>query len=184
MSLNVHHLTDTWQKKWPSCAPAGEELRTCYEEKWVRFYTLPGGKRYAENENEYDEIIARHDVLLNELCSAKTIIVIISKWDENDAVQVIDIQEAGQNFTYWQSLDESVVGSKTYRHLYASQVSWEPGALDDLIKMTASNKLSGVIFTTDNLDWLYHPYDGGVDVVLETPERRDMIKRLHEDWIA
>lgn len=32
--------------------------------------------------------------------------------------------------------------------------------------------------------WLYHPYDGGVDVILPTPAERDTLKERHQTWLS
>ena len=35
--------------------------------RWVRFHSLPGSKRYAENEAEYACVLSRHNVVIGEL---------------------------------------------------------------------------------------------------------------------
>ena len=38
-------------------------------QRWVRFHSLPGSKRYADDEEEYAELMCRHLAVLAELLS-------------------------------------------------------------------------------------------------------------------
>jgi len=32
--------------------------------------------------------------------------------------------------------------------------------------------------------WIYHPYDGGMDLILGTTEQRDQLKAEFSDWLS
>jgi hypothetical protein len=32
--------------------------------------------------------------------------------------------------------------------------------------------------------WLLHPYDGGMDVILESKDARDLLKARHPEWLS
>jgi hypothetical protein len=36
----------------------------------------------------------------------------------------------------------------------------------------------------DSSDWLYHPYDGGADVIVLTTEGRDALANRFASWVA
>jgi hypothetical protein len=42
---------------WGDWRPVSYELRSCLHDRWVRFRTLPGSKRYAGSEEEYAGLI-------------------------------------------------------------------------------------------------------------------------------
>jgi hypothetical protein len=64
-------LRQAWQRRWPGQAPIAHQLRA--NERWLRFHSLPGSQRYAQNESEYDELTRRHHTALAELAQhAKT----------------------------------------------------------------------------------------------------------------
>lgn len=44
-------LTD-WDSWLPGCEPIGHHLRRAFAERWVRFHSLPGSKRYPESDAE------------------------------------------------------------------------------------------------------------------------------------
>lgn len=69
-------LTD-WDRCFPNCEPIGHHLRVAFAARWVRFHSLPGSKRYAENDAEYAEVLTRHNTILGELthCGEKVVLV-------------------------------------------------------------------------------------------------------------
>jgi hypothetical protein len=34
------------------------------------------------------------------------------------------------------------------------------------------------------LDWLYHPYDGGMDVIAPSTTERDALRDRHRGWLS
>ncbi|TVZ93526.1 hypothetical protein FB157_106248 [Streptomyces sp. BK340] len=45
-------LSALWQRQYSKGSPIAHELRTAYGDRWVRFHSLPGSKRYPETEDE------------------------------------------------------------------------------------------------------------------------------------
>jgi hypothetical protein len=41
-----------------------------------------------------------------------------------------------------------------------------------------------IIITTADINWLYHPYDGGADVIAATVVQRDRLRREHREWLS
>jgi hypothetical protein len=67
--VDVAGFAARWAGAWGECRPIGDELRGCLRDRWVRFHSLPGSKRYAGNEDEYAELMRRHLTVLAELMS-------------------------------------------------------------------------------------------------------------------
>ena len=78
--ISLAALNARWQRRWPRCLPVGHELRCCARATWVRFHSLPGAKRYAEDDSEYAEILRRHHVLLGEMAGADEVLVVTIAW--------------------------------------------------------------------------------------------------------
>lgn len=58
-----------------------------------------------------------------------------------------------------------------------------PAELDALLAAIADDRGRAVIANPE-LDWLFCPYDGGVDVILPTAEARDVLRDRHRDWLS
>lgn len=80
-------LTAAWARSWPDADPIGHQVRAAYPDRWIRFHTLPGSKRYAEPVGEYAEIARRQRVVLAELLGERTaedLVIIAADWDATD----------------------------------------------------------------------------------------------------
>ena len=64
-----------WDEQWPGCAKLRYALRGVVD-RWVRFHTLPGSKRYPESEAEYGIVLARHNTVLAELVTGSAVLVV------------------------------------------------------------------------------------------------------------
>jgi hypothetical protein len=186
MDLDTRELSLKWSAKYPDCDPRSELLKFAYKNRWIRLHSLPNSKRYPENESEYQAILERHYVLLEELKPGNSLLVITSEWtDTPDPVgeqRWPKRSEIEPDAAYWQTIQEEV--SQTYRQVYVSKKPWRPGTLDELLRAVANDDVAGVIIAPEDFPWLYHPYDGGADVILPSQEGRDALKKRHSGWLS
>src|SRR5262245_58398633 len=60
-------LSHSWERMWPGQDPKAEDLKYAVPHRWVRFHSLPGSKRYADDPSEEAEILRRHNIVISEL---------------------------------------------------------------------------------------------------------------------
>jgi len=72
----------------------------------------------------------------------------------------------------------------SYWHLYADRRLWQRACIDDLLRAVADETMAEVFLTDVGLRRLYHPYDGGADIIVSTPDERDRLRRRHSDWLS
>ena len=53
-----------------------------------------------------------------------------------------------------------------------------------MLRAVADWKIADVILGPADLRWLYHPYDGGADVIAASSEERDRLKVEFADWLS
>lgn len=186
-------LADTvrvvWQRRWPECPAIAHQLRACYPERWVRFHSLPGSKRYADDAGEYATILDRHNTVLTELSPNVSLIVITCDWTGQNAppVQRAPLQaRLDPGGVHWSTVqpDPDEPDFQVYWHLFVSRRTWRPGILDDLLRAVANDDLGNVIVGPSDLRWLYHPYDGGADVILPNRADRNELRNRHPEWLS
>ncbi|MER5705101.1 hypothetical protein ABT023_24560 [Micromonospora sp. NPDC002296] len=188
--LTPQTLTDLWEQSWPECPPFGHWLGGHYPDRWVRFHSLPGSKRYPDNENEYTIVLDRHYTTLSELGPGAALLVVTSEWTESPAStpqRWPRRSEVAPSAWHWQTLledPEEAPEYRSYTQLHAETIPWRPGTIDVLLRAVADYELANVLLAPTDLRWLYHPYDGGADVILPTPEQRDALKAQHQDWLS
>ena len=181
-------LSALWERQWPT--PAGNvQLRSACQDRWVRFHSLPGSKRYPGDEAEYAIVLERHHTLLNELGpDDDELYVVTHEWngDPEPVVRMSQLQEADPDARHWGSHvhDDEIPDDVLYEHQYISRRPRSREALDPLLRLVADDVIAGVGLAPPDLRWLYHPYDGGGDVFAPSGAVRDALKAAHPDWLS
>lgn len=73
---------------------------------------------------------------------------------------------------------------EVWHHLYVDAITWRHGVLDDLLLLVADWKVADVVIAPMGFKWLYHPYDGGGDILASNTDKRDRIRDSHPDWLS
>jgi hypothetical protein len=182
-------LSQLWDERWPGCSKLPYELRAAWD-RWVRFHTLPGSKRYPDTEDEYRIVLARHNTVLAELVTGFEVLVVTAGY--SDAAELTEpcrspetVAAAHPHAMYWTSVcRDDEPGFESWMHLYAGRLPWSEGCLDRLLRQVADDVIANVVIADVDLLWLYHPYDGGMDVILPSPDARDALRDRHLDWLS
>ncbi|RLK61106.1 hypothetical protein CLV68_1621 [Actinokineospora cianjurensis] len=69
-----------WERQWPGCPPVADEVKHRFPQRWVRFHSLPGSKRYPGSRAEFEVLPHRHNTVLDELFSGDEVLVITCEW--------------------------------------------------------------------------------------------------------
>ncbi|MDG5803358.1 hypothetical protein P9869_11910 [Streptomyces ossamyceticus] len=181
-------LSALWQQQFPEGPPVAHELRAAYSDRWVRFHSLPGSKRYPETEDEYAIVLHRYNTLLNELFEGTDVYVVTVAWCwEPHGAELPsrrrEVHPEGSRWTTVAHEDDPDPELHSYTHLYADRRLWRPGAVDEILREVADDVLSGVIITDSGLSRVHHPYDGGADVIAASPEERNRLRDDHRAWL-
>jgi hypothetical protein len=158
-------------------------------DRWVRFHALPDSKRYPETEGEYGMVLARHNTVLAELVNGPELLVVTAGYSDAPeprepcrSQETVAVHPAA---TYWTSVCEGdEPGFESWVHLYVSQVAWSGGCLDLLLRRVADHVIGNALLADVGLRWLYHPYDGGMDVILSSSGERDALRDRHRNWLS
>jgi hypothetical protein len=184
-------MLDNWQERFPNCEPIGYRLREVFRDRWVRFHSLPESKRYPECPSEYQMILQRHSCVLSELLGTERRVILLTtgysetpqpvrSYTELDAIdptakpwRTIAMHSESEEFTY-----------PNYWHVFASEWEWQPGVFDSLVQLVADAVIANVSIVHPECRWVLYPYDGGMDVIAETPTARDQLRAAHRDWLS
>lgn len=183
-------LVELWLERWPGCRPIGHELRGCAPDRWVRFHSLPESKRYADIEAEYTELLRRHHSVIDELhahtSSTGELIVITAAWSYNDhrEPRPAELDAALPAEPWTDVLGERDDDGESWTHLFISRSHKDSPDLDRLLRLVADDMTADVIITDPKFTWLYHPYDGGADVIASSQAQRDLLRAAHPGWLS
>jgi hypothetical protein len=68
--------------------------------------------------------------------------------------------------------------------VFVNERFWTPGLFDALVRKIADDVLANVMIVAVDGKWLLHPYDGGMDVILESSTARDKLKGRFGQWLS
>jgi hypothetical protein len=175
-------LSRRWDEHWAE-EPLGNALRDAHRDQWIRFWSLPKAKRYADTDAEHAEVLRRHLTVLRTLAEDTPVWVIAQDWDGRTI-------ESG-----WSR--DAVPGRWPWRRTHDFAVSDELGAVgsfywvrsfavEDLASLLrdVADERANVVIGGEDLSWVYAPYDGGADVILPTRAQRDALARRHRRWTS
>jgi hypothetical protein len=184
VSVDLDDLTRRWRAAWPHCPPVGHLFRYHLRDTWVRFHSLPESRRYADSEADYEIILHRHNTILREL-GATEVYVMTAEYDAGDLAAGMEPIHVGlhPNAAKWLRVAEPDEPGLAV-DLHISQVRYEPGTLDPLLRYVADDQTNHVVIADTTLRWLYHPYDGGADAILPSSTERDRLKARYAEWLS
>ncbi|MEO0530264.1 MAG: hypothetical protein AAF266_06760 [Planctomycetota bacterium] len=180
-------LDEHWEQHYGETPPIAHVLRDQFQDRWVRFHSLPEAKRYADSESEEAELLGRSNAVLSHLAAdGARLELLTTNWSltNTPATPLKEVCKLGLSVEHWRAVAMHELDREPdpdYWHVFRSAITWVSGALDNVTRLVADARLSNVMVLDCTSSWLYHPYDGGIDVILGTPEER---KRLAADFDA
>ena len=184
----IEELTKYWNEQFGKFRPEAHQLKHQFRDRWVRFHTLPDSKRYPESELEYQEIFRRHNLLLRSVTDLNPILVVVPEYSENrEASQPeINLQALFSMTSPWVTLKqhEDDDPMENYWHLHVAKVAYSGAELNGLFRLVANDEVGNILILCITKNVLYHPYDGGADVILPSSEKRDIVKEKYKEWLS
>jgi hypothetical protein len=189
--MKVSDFDNAWQHRFPDCLPVAYWLRDLLPERWVRFHSLPGSKRYPETESEYATLLERHNRILGELVSAGEPVFLLSTGysDHPEPVRSYpELLKLDPGAVPWRTVAMHEVdagwSSPWFWHIFVNERRWTTGTFDPLVRLIADDVVANIMIVAPDCTWLVHPYDGGMDVILETTAQRDSLKAKYSGWLS
>jgi hypothetical protein len=174
-----------WSRNYGDADPIAHTLRDRHPDRWIRFHSLPAAKRYAETPAEWDTLLDRQNQVIDNLAMrGQPIVLLTSTWgfSATPAGAAANLLNLGLPVTPWRSVLESDDPWPVFLQLHHSTIDWQPGVLDHLIRLVADDHLRNVMLFQPDADWLIHPYDGGMDVILGNSADRDALAQTYNSW--
>lgn len=199
-----------WQKFHPASPPVGHVLKWTEPSLWLRFHSLPDSKRYAESEQEMMEILRRMAILGDEVLGVGApVLLILANPEpfpyEPEDVETIDLdiidpetaRQIRETNTLWKKRVDEFVNEHGLRwshtfpfpddecdyQVFNVATIWQSGNYRSLLQHIADDETDGFLWMSPNTGDIFAPYDGGIDLILHDPPRRQALKRQYADWL-
>lgn len=193
--MDVNNFRHFWQLHFSDCPPVSHLFKHRLFDRWFRIHSLPESKRYAADEIEVAELLARQTTVLLDVIGTDAECVLVSG-NYADLPLALDLKscpEMGKfEFQKFVKLpkqefdpedldaDEELV----YLSLFCGTHKLKPGSLDDVLLCVANWKIVNFFVVSCERQHIFAPYDGGVDIILKDTKERDEFKAKYKDWLS
>lgn len=178
-----------WYKQYPESFPIGHELKWAYHDRWFRIHSLPESKRYADTEEEYEIIIDRQNRLMDDLIGTDTEVVLLFGIYRDDHTtdfykEFLDVE----TFYNAQTIDLQKERPEQYEDevlldIFIKIENWENNKRNAVLRSIADDRIRGM-FICPLKKCIVSPYDGGVDIIVDSTEKRDELKLKYREWLS
>ena len=180
---------DYWSKEYPESFPIGHELKWVYEDRWFRIHSLPNSKRYADTEDEYKIILDRQNNLIEDLIGTGAEIAIsfglyTDDITNNNYKELTDFGEFSKVLTINLHKERpEEYEDETYFDIYTKIENWNKNDNNEILRAIADDEIRAMIVCPSK-QCIIAPYDGGVDVIVNSIEVRNNLKLKYKDWLS
>ncbi|MFM9962973.1 MAG: hypothetical protein ACKV2Q_17330 [Planctomycetaceae bacterium] len=175
-----------------NAAPISYKLRRQFENRWVRFHSLPESKRYPDGEEEMEIVLHRHNAVLESLAAEGCDVALVTTHYSNSSPleEIAPVSEPAPDAIRWRSVamhklpDADKFMGEHFMHLFVKWSKWMRGVFDPTIRLTANDVIRNVLLIDSQGAWCVSPYDGGMDCFLRTSSARDALRIQYADWLS
>ncbi len=184
----IADLANFWEREFDSFPPEAHNLKHEFKDRWVRFHSLPESKRYPENEQEYLEVLHRHNTVLHELVGKSHVFVVLPEYSESKepAKPKSELTAIVPSTEPWCLPEQHEEGDdyELYWHLHVSEINFTGSELNSLFRLVAIDKAGNIMIINPSKGVVFHPYDGGADIVVASTKQRDQLKEKYHEWLS
>lgn len=195
MKFKAEQIQNLWKQSFDDCPPVSYLFKHRMPDRWFRIHSLPESKRYAENEAEIRELLERQNTLLLDVIGDNSECFLISG-NYADAPLKADIKSCPaledfqlQQFTRISKQDfdpEELEPDEepVYLSLLYAEFILKSKSLNKILLCVADWKIVNFFVVNFEIQRIFAPYDGGVDVILKDSQERDEFKSKYKDWLS
>ena len=187
--MNNIEFNKYWDINYPESNLIAHELKVVYPNRWLRIHSLPESKRYAESEDEYQIILNRQNKLISELIGENTEILIVSGQYETELTNEISTELSNfGKFIKCRTIKLHKIYPEEYENdffydVYFRPDVWVQNSQNELLKSIANDEFRAM-FVCPKGNCIVAPYDGGMDIIVESQEKRNKLKDKYKDWLS
>ena len=179
-----------WRNNFGQIPPIGHRLRWEFSDRWIRFHSLPKSKRYPESEEEYSILLNRANTLAGEIFDdGEPFWLAASRPHYQPGTISHDLPPHTKNnhnlpeaFRWFDPIED--VEDRLQWSTFAKQMTWRPGAYDDVFRKIANDEDYAITFAKKDMLSLLIPYDGGFDFILPNAQAVSELKDKHPLWLS
>jgi hypothetical protein len=182
-----------WASNFAETIPIQHYFKHDYAERWFRIHSLPESKRYADNDQEWNVLLNRHNEVITDLFGNNANLLLVTgdyNYNSPNDIHITNEEPIFNtySFTILDSIDlhklspDEYDEGQTFRPAFSKAI-WNPNIHDALLKAIANDGVRAFFISLDN-KVIVAPYDGGIDFILNDTATRDIYKQKYKEWLS
>lgn len=174
-----------WRSNFGHVPPVGYYLRDAFPTRWLRIHSLPESRRYPKSWADWELLKGRHNTMATEVLGNPSACVLflhyydspidLDSFEWSRDIALLEVPELRQASPQDPDVEVSIL---------AAEVEWEPGRFDSLIADVAEERASSVVVFSRASHQIYAPYDGGADLVVNSPAQVTALRSRWASWLT
>jgi hypothetical protein len=178
-----HPFVGFWERSYGRIPPLNWKLKKRLPDRWLRIHTLPDSKRYADTEAESAEIAARQVTAAEALFDNDAPVWLVTwRYHLPGATEVAEPSETVEGPLVEAGVLPGEAEDETITVLVTG-LRWSASTSASLRRAIADDK-QRAMWVHQRTAEVFSPYDGGVDLVFSTVERRDEYRQRFSAWLS
>lgn len=184
--MSPSEFMEHWEQHYPNSPLVGHLLRDRYPDRWLRIHNLPESKRYADNDEEYRELLGRQNTIIGELIGqrAPCQLVLVDHGKEEGVPADLEACLHALNPEFLGTLAAEDGGLVADVPILMASLHWERKCLDTVLQAVADDVLETPLIVGLKQGCVLAPYDGGMDIIARDRATRDRLRQRYSAWLS
>ena len=194
-NLSLHRFEYDWNHVFPQKVPIGHLFKYYFSESWLRIYSLPHAKRYAESKIELKQLLCHQNQIISDCFGSEAMIHIVSGHYSYGNITSPDnslspfhlydfeigtpIHLHTMDPTYFDDGEDN----DQYFTPHFIQSIWLQNLHDDLLIKIANDEFNAFFISFEN-NMIIAPYDGGIDLIVPDLDLRNQLERRYKKYLS
>ena len=155
-----------------------------WPDRWLRIHTLPRSKRYADIESEAAEIAERQVTTAKALFEDDGLVWLVT-WRHHLTSEASDLAQPSESCGVRLMEAGEVAGDAEGETLalLVARLRWS-ASTSARLRLAIANDEERAMWMHERTAEVFAPYDGGVDLIFSSVERRDRYKQRFSAWLS
>jgi hypothetical protein len=180
----THPFFAFWEQNYGRVPPLNWKLKLEVPDRWLRIHTLPASKRYAGNASEAAEIAERQVTTAKALFEDDAPVWLVT-WRYGSPPGAAELAEPSEAIGV--PLVEAGVlagdADEGTTAVLVARLRWDASASEKLRRAIARDE-ERAMWVHERTAEIFAPYDGGVDLIFSSTERRDQHRPRFSAWLS
>ena len=178
-------LLKYWNATYAGVPFVPHRLRSAHGQRWLRVHSLPRGKRYAETQDEYVEILRRQNTVIDDLIGVGHPYELVFGYfgEERDLPRAVVAALGRLHAAPLLTLAPEQSGKEKAFPLFAASPTWMTRQLDVVLRAVADDLLETPLLVGVERGCVIAPYDGGMDIFVANESKRDELRERYAGWL-